>query len=63
MADRRPSFQGTAITIACTDQRRSEQFYEGVLGARRLQRDGYGCSWFQLGALTLNLIPYAMEPR
>jgi catechol 2,3-dioxygenase-like lactoylglutathione lyase family enzyme len=50
------------VTIACTDQKRSERFYEGVLGAKRLPGDGYGCSWFQLGALTFNLMPNAAEP-
>jgi catechol 2,3-dioxygenase-like lactoylglutathione lyase family enzyme len=62
MPRRTVAFQGKAITIACTDQKRSERFYEGVLGAKRLPGDGYGCSWFQLGALTLTLMPNATEP-
>lgn len=55
-------FTGRAVTIACTDQRRSERFYEGVLAAERIPGDGYGCSWFRLGPLTLTLMPNATEP-
>ncbi|MBX9627407.1 MAG: VOC family protein [Gemmataceae bacterium] len=55
-------FAGRAVTIACTDRRPSGRFYEGVLGAGRLPGDGYGCSWFRLGALTLTLMPNAAEP-
>jgi len=63
MARRSVRFHGKAVTIACTDQKRSERFYEGVLGAKRLPGDGYGCSWFRLGDLTLNLMPNAAEPN
>jgi len=35
---------------------------QGVLGAERLPGDGYGCSWFQLGALTFSLMPNASKP-
>jgi hypothetical protein len=62
MPRRSVRFHGKALTIACTDRKRSERFYEGVLGAERLPGDGYGCSWFRLGALTLNLMPNAAEP-
>jgi catechol 2,3-dioxygenase-like lactoylglutathione lyase family enzyme len=62
MPTRKPVFHGKAVTIACTHQKRSERFYEKVLGAKRLPGDGYGCSWFTLGALTLTLMPNATEP-
>lgn len=52
-------FRSVAVTISCTDQRRSEGFYEGVLGARRIVGDGVGCSWFHLGSLILTLMPNA----
>lgn len=55
-------FHGKAITVACTDQIRSERFYESVLGAKRIPGDGYGCSWFRLGSLTLSLMPNADAP-
>lgn len=61
MEKRTNSFLGKAVTIACTDQVRSEHFYAGVLGAERMPGDGYGCSWFRLGALTLSLMPDASE--
>ena len=54
-------FHGKAITICCTDQSSSEAFYEGILGAQRLPTEGFGCSWFQLGRLTLTLMPNAAE--
>src|SRR5437660_10090372 len=62
MASRKVAFRGKALTIVCTDLRRSVQFYEGVLGAVRLPGDGYGCPWFRLGSLVLTLMPNATEP-
>lgn len=62
MENRKVAFDGKAITIACTDRKRSENFYVGVLGAERIPRDGFGCPWFQLGSLTLSLMPNAVEP-
>jgi len=53
MAARRPKFRGKAITIACTDKKQSEHFYERVLGAKRIPTDGYGCPWFKVGDMTL----------
>jgi hypothetical protein len=52
MTRRSLSVRGRAITIACTDQKRSERLYERVLGRQRIPGDGYGCSWFRLGELT-----------
>lgn len=55
-----PVFHGKAITVCCTDPRRSERFYVDVLGAVRLPDDGHGgCRWYKLGALTLSLVPNA----
>jgi catechol 2,3-dioxygenase-like lactoylglutathione lyase family enzyme len=62
MAANKVAFRGQAVTIACTDKQRSERFYEGVLGAKRLPGDGYGCPWFRLGELTISLMPNASEP-
>lgn len=53
------SFSGRSVTIACTDRARSEQFYAGVLGAILIPGDGYGCPWYQLGSLTISLMPNA----
>ncbi len=61
MGLRTVNFLGKAITITCTDRHRSERFYVGVLGAERLPGDGFGCSWFRLGALTLSLMSNAAE--
>ena len=58
----RLSFRGKAITVACTDKARSQQFYEDLLGAELLPGDGYGCPWYRLGSLTLSLLPNASEP-
>lgn len=62
MLRKRISFRIRAVAIACTDQKRSERFYERILGARRQPRDGSGCAWFRLGELTLSLMPNATEP-
>lgn len=63
-ADRQLSFRVKALTIACTDQRRSERFYRDVLGAVTESTDdpGYGCLWLRLGTLVLTLMPNAAEP-
>lgn len=63
MAARKLSFHFKALTIACTDHRRSERFYREVLGATTLATDdpGFGCPWLQLGTLALTLMPNASE--
>jgi hypothetical protein len=63
MARRKVSFRFKALTIACTDHRRSEQFYRQVLGATTYPTPdpGYGCPWLQLGTLTITLMPNADE--
>lgn len=57
----KPVFQGKAITIACTDRKRSEDFYCKVLGAKPVAGDLGTCSWFELGALTITIMPNAEE--
>jgi len=52
-------FSGRSVTIACTNRERSERFYADVLGAVLLPGDGYGCRWYQLGALTISVMPNA----
>ena len=55
-------FRGKAVTIACTNRRASERFYEEVLGARILPGDYQGaCPSYQLGSLVLTLMPSAIE--
>jgi catechol 2,3-dioxygenase-like lactoylglutathione lyase family enzyme len=63
MARRRQSFRVKALTIACTDHRRSERFYRDILGATTYPTDdpGYGCPWLQLGTLAITLMPNATE--
>jgi catechol 2,3-dioxygenase-like lactoylglutathione lyase family enzyme len=63
MAGRKLSFQVKALTIACTDYRRSERFYREVLGAAVLPTDdpGYGCPWLRLGSLAITLMPNAAQ--
>jgi catechol-2,3-dioxygenase len=58
------AFRFKALTIACTDHRRSEEFYRTVLGAVPLPTDdpGYGAPWLQLGSLAITLMPNAAEP-
>ncbi len=58
----KPMFQSAAVTIACTDLPRSIQFYEKILGAVVEPGDGYGCRWYKLGTLSINLLPNAIEP-
>jgi catechol 2,3-dioxygenase-like lactoylglutathione lyase family enzyme len=57
------AFRVKALTIACTDHRRSERFYRRVLGAEALPTDdpGYGCPWLRLGPLAITLMPNAAE--
>lgn len=55
-------FRGKAITISCTDLPRSLVFYEEVLGAVPQPRDGYGCRWYDLGSMTISLMPNATSP-
>jgi O-acetyl-ADP-ribose deacetylase (regulator of RNase III)/catechol 2,3-dioxygenase-like lactoylglutathione lyase family enzyme len=61
---RRIRFGFKALTIACTDHRKSERFYREILGAVPLATDdpGYGCLWIKLGRLTISLMPNAAEP-
>lgn len=61
MADQIQAFRFRALTIACTDHRRSEQFYRDVLGAETMPTDdpGYGCPWLRLGTLAITLMPNA----
>ena len=63
MTRRTLSFRVKALTIACTDHRRSERFYREILGATTLPTDdpGYGCPWLQLGTLAITLMPNATE--
>jgi catechol 2,3-dioxygenase-like lactoylglutathione lyase family enzyme len=62
MASNEVSFRGKALTIACTDLRRSARFYEEVLGAAVVPtEDGIGCPWYRLGSLVLTLMPNAAE--
>jgi catechol 2,3-dioxygenase-like lactoylglutathione lyase family enzyme len=63
MARHRLSFRVKALTIACTDHRRSESFYRDVLGATTFPTadPGYGCLWLQLGTQAIALMPNATE--
>lgn len=54
-------FFGRLVTIACTDRERSERFYVDVLGAELIPGDGYGCGWYQLGSLTISVVPNAEQ--
>jgi Glyoxalase/Bleomycin resistance protein/Dioxygenase superfamily len=57
------TFRFKALTIACTDHRRSERFYRQALGFGSLPTDdpGYGCPWLRLGSLAITLMPNAAE--
>lgn len=57
----KPLFHGKAITIACTDRERSEDFYCKVLGAKPIAGEEGTCAWFELGALTITILPNAEE--
>lgn len=57
----RQKFRGRAVTIACTDLRKSLRFYEEVLGAAIVPTEEGTFPWFQLGSLVLTLMPNAVE--
>jgi hypothetical protein len=59
---RKPKFSVRALTIACTEVKRSEQFYHMVLGAERIPTDSGIGWWYRLGTLEVNLLPNAAEP-
>ena len=61
MTSENTSIRATALTIACTDPNKSERFYRGALGATPEPRDGYGCRWYRLGPMLINLMPNATE--
>ncbi len=62
MAARGPAFRFKALTIACTDRKKSERFYKSALGAVVVPTDdGIGCPWFRLGTLAITLMPNAAE--
>lgn len=61
MAGRSPTFLARALTIACTDVKRSEHFYKTVLGATVLPTDNGVGWWFRLGPLAITLMPNATE--
>ena len=57
-----PSFRTRALTVACTDLRRSERFYRDILGATDITPEpGMGCPWFRLGSLDITLVPNVAE--
>src|SRR5262245_31433255 len=58
---KRPVFRGRSVTIVCTDMDRSQRFYSDLLGAEPTTFESGTCRWFQLGALTLSLMPNAEE--
>ena len=62
MASRKPAFRVRALTIACTDAKRSARFYRDVLGAAVLPTDNGVGWWFRLGSLDITLMPNATDP-
>jgi catechol 2,3-dioxygenase-like lactoylglutathione lyase family enzyme len=63
MARTNLKFRFKALTIACSDRRRSERFYKSVLGAAVVKTpDGIGCPWFRLGSFLITLMPNAAGP-
>ena len=52
-------FRGRRITISCTDIDASEAFYRDLLGAELIPDDGFGCRWYELGDLELDMMPTA----
>ncbi|HKB03064.1 MAG TPA: VOC family protein [Gemmataceae bacterium] len=63
MARNKLKFRCKALTIACTDRRRSERFYTSVLGATAVKTpDDIGCPWFRLGSFVFTLMPNAARP-
>ncbi len=61
MTERAPTFRLKALTVACSDLRRSQRFYEHVLGAVPDRREGFGCPWYRLGDVLVTLMPNAAE--
>jgi catechol-2,3-dioxygenase len=59
----RPDFRVRALTICCTDRKRSSHFYENVLGATPIPTDIGGLPpWYQLGSLRITLLSSAEKP-
>jgi O-acetyl-ADP-ribose deacetylase (regulator of RNase III)/catechol 2,3-dioxygenase-like lactoylglutathione lyase family enzyme len=58
-SSRVPAFRMRAITIACTDVKRSTEFYATILGATRLPTDNGIGHWFRLGEINITLLPNA----
>ena len=56
---RAPKFRVRALTIACTDLKRSEEFYCSVLGATPLPTDTGTSQWYRLGKLDITLLHVA----
>src|SRR5829696_883682 len=55
------TFRFKALTVACSDLRRSERFYKSLLGAAVVKTpDGIGCPWFRLGSFVFTLMPGAV---
>src|SRR4051794_107954 len=62
MARRKLAFRMKALTVACTDLKRSQHFYKTVLGAEPVATDdGIGCPWYRLGTVLITLLPNATE--
>jgi catechol 2,3-dioxygenase-like lactoylglutathione lyase family enzyme len=55
------AFRVRALTVACTDVKRSKQFYETVLGASEVPTDNGVGWWYRLGPLDITLLPNAAE--
>ncbi|WP_166823836.1 VOC family protein [Thalassoroseus pseudoceratinae] len=56
--------RGLCVCLSCTDRWRSEEFYIDVLGFR-LVRGGEEpgvCRWYQLGDITISIMPNASRP-
>lgn len=56
-----PEFRLRALTIVCTDQKRSEEFYGTLLGAARITTDNGTSRWYRLGKLDITLLPGASD--
>jgi catechol-2,3-dioxygenase len=59
MASDQQVFRVRALTIACTDVKRSVQFYGAVLGASVIPTDNGTGWWYRLGSLEITLLPNA----
>lgn len=55
---------GMGVCLSCTDRRRSEEFYTGILGFELVRGDGEPgvCRWYRLGDLTVSVMPNATRP-